>query len=273
MAAMKRLVTACVVVGIVLGLTSVSNAQDVIWTGANSQDWMDPGNWDDGMGNPGCPVADGEAVLDPPAAESGTHPIIGPGDEAICGVLTTYAAGVPVLEMTGGHLEVAGWGVWWGDGAGSYAELYMYDGQIDLTGSPGIFEIGWGGGAGTVYQYGGEINAGGLQVPTDSGDWGRLFLMGGVFNCGDSRGGLNVELANGPMIDFGGGKLVLLGDERDKVDDLITAGVMTGYGIPGNVVRHYTGTHTIVRVPEPATISLLASLVVLGGVAWLFRRR
>lgn len=75
------------------------------------------------------------------------------------------------------------------------------------------------------------------------------------------------------LIDIAGGKLIVAGDATTQVNDLITRGILEGYGSVGNVnvdLVSTPGFTVITGVPEPSSIALLG----LGGLAsLLFARR
>jgi hypothetical protein len=262
---MKKFVTMCLVVAGVLVLASASNAADVVWTDGDPADhlWSTPGNWDTGA----LPTLTDEVLIDVPAAAAPGGPLIQDGIDAKAKGIFTEAPGEPTLAMTGGTLEIAEW-VWWGDGANSFAIWNMSGGTVTV---PNEFELGWGGGAGTLNMTDGTITAGKFKVPTGSGAFAEAFLYGGTFNVTKS-GGLDFGNVNG-LMDIHEGTLVLEGDDTAKIAGLIGAGHIIGYGGTGTVLYDYDTTNagktTVAAIPEPATICLLG----LGGLALRRRRR
>ena len=82
------------------------------------------------------------------------------------------------------------------------------------------------------------------------------------------------------LLDIYWGTLLINGDARDRVNQYIDEGAIIGFGGRSTPVVSYTpvkgepGWTTVRGVPEPATVSLLASLLMaLGGVALLRRFR
>ena len=206
-----------------LMLASVGNAEDIQWTaGGRNTFWSTAANWD--LGRP--PTLADDVRIDVPAAAAPSGPVIQEGIDAQANGIFTEAAGEPTLTMTGGTLEVADW-IWWGDGMDSYAIWTMSGGTVTVANE---FELGWGGGAGTLTMTGGTINAGELVVPTDTGAFGLLYLYGGTINV-TQPGGLEVNV-NG-LIDMTEGVLVLEGDETATINDLFEAGLMTSYAGEG----------------------------------------
>ena len=211
---------------------SICNAATIRWTGRGADNlWSNPANW---QGNT-IPTAADEAYVDAPAAEAPDGPVIQDGIDAKASLLACEVAGEPTMTMTGGTLELAGWGMWWGDGSGCHATFNMSGGTIDFTGSPGIFEMAWqdtgdkpGSCQATWNMTGGTVNAKGVDMPgKGNGGYARINLYGGVFNVGTARGGLVMHEYG--LIDITEGMLVLEGDERSKVDGLIAAGQITAY--------------------------------------------
>ncbi len=230
---------------LVLMLTSASNAEDIRWTaGGRNKLWNTGANWDLGR----APTLDDEARIDVPAAAAPNGPVIQQGIAAQAKGIFTEAAGEPTLTMTGGTLDVADW-IWWGDGAGSFAIWTMSGGTVTVANE---FELGWGGGAGTLIMSGGTVNAGEAVIPTGSGAFGHLFLNGGTYNV-TKPGGLKVN-ANG-LIDITQGTLVLEGDETAKIDSLATAGLITALGGKGVLNVDYNvrnpGKTTVTGAPAP----------------------
>jgi hypothetical protein len=181
-----------------------------------------------------------------PAAAAPNGPVIQDGIDAKAKGIFTEAAGEPMLTITGGTLEVAEW-IWWGDGADSFAMLDMSGGTVSVTDE---FELGWGGGAGTLTITGGTINAGEAVIPTGSGAFGHLNLNGGTYNV-TKPGGFEVNATG--MVDITGGTLVLEGDETTKVNDLIAAGQIKAYGGAGQIAVDFDvsnpGKTTVTAVP------------------------
>ncbi|MHC4229283.1 MAG: hypothetical protein ACYSW0_17790, partial [Planctomycetota bacterium] len=234
-------------VSFVLVLGSVSNAEDIKWTDLGADHlWSNPDNWDLGR----VPAVDDDVLIDVPAAAAPNGPVIEDGIAAECHGIWTEAPGEPTLTITGGSLVVGDW-IWWGDGTDSFGIWTMSGGTVDVADE---FELGWGGGAGTLTMTGGTINAGKAVIPTGSGVFGELFLNGGTYNV-TKADGLQVK-ANG-LIDITEGALVLEGDDTAKLNDLIVAGQITAHGGAGEFELDFDarnpGKTTLTASREPAT--------------------
>ena len=211
----------------VLGAVTPAPGQDY-WTGEGADNrWDNADNWASGI------VPDfGEVRVNGPEAEGTAGPLIEDGIDAVAGVLIADA-GEPVMTMTGGSLELNGWGTWWSDAPGTIANFNMSGGVVEFTGSPGIMEVGWqdagdppGSSVGIWTMTGGEVIAKGVDMPgKNNGGIGIINLWGGMFNVGLERGGL--VLYEGAQLDITEGVLVLEGDQsaigrrlyRRRMDD------------------------------------------------------
>jgi hypothetical protein len=235
-------------ISFVLVLGSVSNAEDIQWTDLGADHlWSTPENWDLGR----VPTLADDVRIDVPAAGAPNGPVIQDGIDAKANGIFTEAAGEPTLTMTGGTLEVAEW-IWWGDGTDSFGIWDMSGGTVSVANE---FELGWGGGAGTLTMTGGTISAGEAVIPTGSGAFGELYLYGGTYNV-TTAGGLSVK-ENG-LIDITEGTLVLEGDDTAKVNDLIAAGLITAYGGDGQLELDFDG-----RNPGKTTLTATIEKTVL----------
>ncbi len=229
-------------------LGSVSNAEDIQWTDLGADHlWSTPENWDLGR----VPTLADDVRIDVPAAGAPNGPIIQDGIDAKANGIFTEAPGEPTLTMTGGTLEVANW-IWWGDGENSFGIWEMSGGTVSVVNE---FELGWGGGAGTLTMTGGTIDAGEAVIPTGSGAFGELYLNGGTYNV-TKADGLSVK-ENG-LIDITEGTLVLEGDDTAKVNDLIAAGLITAYGGDGQLELDFDG-----RNPGKTTLTATIEKTVL----------
>jgi hypothetical protein len=292
---MKRLVMACVVVGLVFGLTSVSYGvwEVQVWNNLTGDGlWVTPGNWELwDLDIPGpvavtgaAPTPDEEVTIDPPTEwgyPAAAGPLIRAGDAATCyGIQTIQPSDVPGgtdLTMDGGTLDITRW-VWWGDGLNSFPTWYQNGGKV--TGSR-EYELGWGGAGGLLVHTGGNFLFEELVVPTSSGVSGNYIGLGGHFRAFKEDG---MSMAPVGFIDLSG-TLIHIADTDGSmvpiIQSWVDAGQIVGFGGAGVVkIKHFPASkgswaHTNVwgYIPEPSTISLLASLLVLGGVASLFRRR
>jgi hypothetical protein len=313
---MKRLVMACVVVGLVAGLSSVGVSSDewMQWTGAEDSEWNNPNNWvlweidpdppgppvPIGIGPPGpdTQVTIDENTLDDWLVNDFSTPVpnvpvihagnVGPNTARAGGIATAFGGsaepypGTPTLYQVGGVLDVSTW-IWWGDGYESIGDWYMIDGIMNCPND--AVELGWHGGGKLTHQAG-WMRGGRLYVPTSSGSEGSYKAYGGQFNVvGNDRFRINNQYG---QVDLGGGMIRFRddiapgnpGSAYDRVQTYIGTNQLLGYGGTATVkFKYHPATKssyaytTVWAVPEPATLSLLASLLVLGGVAWLYRRR
>ena len=235
-------------ISFVLVLGSVSNAEDIQWTDLGADHlWSNPENWDLGR----VPTLADDVRIDVPAAAAPNGPVIQDGIDAKANGIFTEAPGEPTLTITGGTLEVADW-IWWGDGADSFGIWTMSGGTVSVVNE---FELGWGGGAGTLIMTGGTINAGEAVIPTGSGAFGELILHGGTYNV-TKAGGLKVNATG--LIDITEGTLVLAGNETAKINDLIAAGLITAYGSNGKFELDYntrSGKTTVTAIPGPEPVN------------------
>ncbi len=236
-------------VAFVLMLGSIGYSEDIQWTDLGADHlWSNPDNWNLGR----VPTLADDVRIDVPAAAAPNGPVIQDGIAAQANGIFTEAAGAATLTLTGGTLEVGNW-IWWGDGADSFPVWEMSGGIVTV---PNEFELGWGGGGGTLIITGGNISAGEAVIPTGSGAFGDLYLYGGTYNV-TKPGGLSVK-ANG-LIDITEGTLVLEGDETAKVNDLVASGRILGYGGTGKVSVDYNSTN-----PGKTTVTALEVVVVLS---------
>ena len=232
---------------IVLMLCSVSKAEDIKWTDLGADHlWSNPENWDLGR----VPTLADEVLIDVPAAGTPNGPVILDGIDAKAKGIWTEAPGEPTLTITGGTLEVAEW-IWWRDGADTFGIWDMSGGAVTVGSE---FELGWGGGAGTLIMTGGKINAEEAVIPTDSESFGELYLYGGTYNVTKANG-LSVK-ENG-LINITKGTLVLEGDDTAKINDLIAVGRVTAYGGNGQFEMDFD-----VRNPGKTTLSAVIKVIV-----------
>ena len=191
----KQLMAGCFLASLVLVLGSVAPAvAQSVWTGDGTDNlWSNPDNWLLGY----IPTLGDDTFVDGPAATAPNGPLIEDGIVAEAGVLIGER-GITSMTMTGGSLELGGWGMWWGDSESVTATFNMSGGEINFTGSPGVWEMAWQddafppGGSHAVWNMtGGVVNALGTQWPA-SGDLGAtatINLDGGTINVGTSREG------------------------------------------------------------------------------------
>ena len=227
----RESVTSCVVLGLVLVLSSVSNAQEVWWSDAGADHlWDNPDNWSTGV----VPTAGDEVTIDVPAAAAPNGPVIQDGIAAVASGVITAMPGVATLTMTGGTLELSSY-IWWGDGPDSFPVWNMSGGTVTVSGT---HELGWAGGGGTMIMTGGTVTSGSLVAPTSSGAYAQLFLYDGTY----STSSLSVN-ANG-LVDIHDGTLVVDGDIQATVLSLIDDGQIIGFDGLATVLYDYDTTNT-----------------------------
>ncbi len=237
-------------VALTVGLVNVSDAADILWTGAGADNlWENGANWE---GNKAPGAADW-AHVESPGATAPNGPVVQDGMHIEINGMSNELPGEPTLTITGGTLILTGWGIWWGDAGDCVATCYMSGGTMELTGGPGIHEFGWGGASGKWIMTGGTVNAQGVVLSTGPGNTGELYLHGGTYNIGTSRaersdrfgGGLQVN--DGGLIDITEGALVLevLEGEEGRymqyLEDLMAAGQITAYGGAGVFAMDFDG--------------------------------
>ncbi len=245
----KAFLAECLMVGLLLAIFSATPAfSQIDWTGLGADNlWNNPDNWAGGA----VPTASDEVRINGPAATAPNSPLIEDGINAVVALLISDA-GNSSMTMTGGTLELTGWGTWWSDSGGTTATFEMSGGIVNFTGSPGIMELGWqdpsdpvGSSVGTWVMTGGEINAKGLDMPgKGNGGIGAIGLYGGVLNVGTERGGL--VMYPGGEIDITDGLLVLEGDQTAQIADYVDEDWIRAYGGAGTVQMEYDGDFTYV---------------------------
>lgn len=281
---MKKLVTTCVVVGLALGLASVSSA-DRVWDDGDPNDhlWTSAANWNpDGVPGPGE-----EILIDPPAATPPNGPVIPPG--SVVDIKGFYGESAGVSSLTINDATVTGDWVWAGDGTGNVFQVSVTDSSLTFSRE---FELGWGGGTGIMDVTNSTITSRDLRIPvnsnvdpSDPGAGGMLTFNSGTwrvtrgYDALDEGRGFSMDADTG-VLDIHWGTLLINGDARDRVNGYIDQGAIIGFGGTSTPVVSYTpvkgepGWTTLRGVPEPTAVSLLASLLMaLGGVALLRRLR
>ncbi|KPK37507.1 MAG: hypothetical protein AMJ65_14405, partial [Phycisphaerae bacterium SG8_4] len=245
----KKLIVLASVV-LTLGFVNVSDAADILWTGAGADNlWENGANWE---GNKAPGAADW-AHIESPGATAPNGPVIQDGMHIEIDGMSNELPGEPTLTITGGTLILTGWGIWWGDAADCHATCYMSGGTMELTGGPGIHEFGWGGASGKWIMTGGTVNAQGVVLSTGPGNTGELYLHGGTYNIGTSRAGNSDRFGGGLLVNDGGliditeGTLimeVLEGEESrfmQYLEDLMAAGQITAHGGAGVFAMDFDG--------------------------------
>jgi len=156
---------------LVLGLTGTTLAEHVNWTGADSNLWSDPCNWDL---DPGPPTSTDNAWIDPSAGPN--WPVIDyHGAEAMIVWIGDWTEGTAHLTITNGSLDVDEEGPGYGVGVSGYVYVgggWAQDNQYI---------------AGELHVDGGTIMAGGLSIYSgdsvvefDPNGTGKIILSGDV---------------------------------------------------------------------------------------------
>ena len=135
----NKLVAGWLMVGVLVILAPATVDAQIAWSGAGGDNlWSNPDNWVGGA----VPTASNRVLINGPAATEPNGPVIEDGIEAVTELLIADF-GEPTMTMTGGTLELTGWGTWWGDAAGTIATFNQSGGTVTFTGGPGIMELGW----------------------------------------------------------------------------------------------------------------------------------
>ena len=183
------------------------------------------------------------------------------GGAGVVGTLTIDAGGV---------FDVGGW-----TKVGSNATGVMtVDGIANLGSHLWVASGGAGGSVdinnGGIVNVGGMIGIGTVNAVDPSGSNGTVNVNeGGLLNLANIHGA-GTSIQPGSMLNlYGTGRIEMIGNFVGHFDKYIAAGLISGDGIPGNVIATFdAGANlTSVVVPEPATMILLG----LGGL--LIRKR
>ncbi len=233
---------------LLLGLASTdAHAQSVIWDGGGDDRlWTTVENWDTGQE----PTSRNNVFVN-----DRNGPVIEDGIDAVAAQLFSDV-GRSEMVMTGGSLTVSGKGIFWADASGSRATFVMSGGEVNLTGRPGILQMGWQSrgdrprsSRGMWEMTGGEVNVKGLKLPAQLGG-AEIELFGGVINVGTVQGGLVMD-ENSEIDIREDGTLSLEGDVRDNVQSYIGEGFIIAYGGDGDLDVQFSGGRTVVSAVNP----------------------
>lgn len=215
-------------ISLVLPLVILNSASaQIMWDeGGFDQFWSTAANWDpDGIPTEIDPVS-----IDGPM---NTHCVVTDGIEAVCETLRVGNSGATTnLDITSGSLTAAGAYVGVDNEAGH--------GILNISGglfSTGSLQVGWVG-TGTVNMTGGVIDLeDNLEVPGRTGT-GTVKLHGGTIYASELR-----LTSNKGLLDITVGKLVLDGNDIEKVQKFIDDGWITAYEGQGKVNLDYNFTN------------------------------
>lgn len=194
-----------------LGVSFVSLCQlthaDTAWTGANSSDWTDTGNWNNGVpsGSTGLTII----------TNAGTAPILtGSSTQARVNVATG------TLTVNGGALETTtSTGNWWEDYGVGIANGTVALSSGTITTNREVW-VGYWGGTGTWTQTGGTANINSLFAVGNYEDvqgltTGIATITNGTLNANEisvARGRNNLDVITATMTVNSGGIVNSLGD-------------------------------------------------------------
>ncbi|MCE5328105.1 MAG: PEP-CTERM sorting domain-containing protein [Planctomycetaceae bacterium] len=288
---MKQTALTVLALAAVLALAGAAQAATFTWTGAgvdpsltNPLNWAPSPGTDDfngtngttfGINSGGTANSTGDLFAASLAVNNG-------------GALTGYIGTAPHLYLNGGtlnvnHVEAGSITVTAGSTINVASDFIWYQQNVHFTSASGFDGTLTKTGSGTLglngdsstYFGNWKIEKGGLLLGWGSyGPGGGDTFEGALGNQNPSNGSLvGLEIASGAFVEYGNYK----GDYAVTVDHLILGGVAVAPGTydieatygSKNFADYFNGTGTIEVVPEPATMSL----IILGGVAALIRRR
>jgi len=173
---------ACVVLGLSLAGNWDARAATRTWFGTVDDSWHVAGNWQDGSGLPGVPVA-GDVVsikTGPTVRISGaaTAGFIKTGDDADGGII--HDSGTLTTTSTGLYV---GYGN--GPGTGTYV---LNDLSSDSVINTNTLVVGQSEGNNTFTQNGGTVNAGRFFIAVGGGNRGLYEMFDGALNIGGATG-------------------------------------------------------------------------------------
>jgi hypothetical protein len=239
------------------------------WNGSVSTDWNTAANWD--LGN--VPFSDDGTNKTKAGFKTATGAVLGTETQnaEAWQVMIGGSGGVGELTLNGGRLTTGDY-IIMGNVAAESGTLYMNSGEMNLGGH---LYVGFHG-AGTVYMTGGSINIltankyFGIAEYSEVASVGTFYLHGGTITTANFRMENGGSLATGLLEIGNSGKLVIFGDNVDKVNGYIHNGLIAGLGGATVLVDYdaITPGMTTVYVPEPATMFMFGL-----GTLILFRRK
>jgi hypothetical protein len=276
---MKKLLILMLLLG-VAGSAWASND----WLQTNtSNDWFEPTNWSLGVvpsltdavntnvrtfqTHCGAPI-----IIDSGDAGAWALEIGGDSQALIPGNIQT-------ITLNGGTITTVDYfRVGASSSSNRWGAFYMNDGVVNVGGYMAVCRGGSGTNThGYVYMTGGEINvAGDLYIPHSAPGSGEIYISGGTITVGGllqmRYQGTTVVNEDNPttVLDItGSGKVILAGDQVDAVLEYRDNGwIVTGGEEFLDEYVTFDGTNTILQIPEPATLCILAI-----GAFGLIRRK
>ncbi|AQQ70707.1 PEP-CTERM motif protein [Limihaloglobus sulfuriphilus] len=294
---MKNLFICCMAVILAV---NVSYGVSCFWNNGDSANnyWVNPGNWDN------LPTSVDGAYFN---SLMPGDALIKDGDSAVAQNVYIshnrhYSDGSPlVLRQTGGSLSIGGQLLLGVADANAYGKLIMEGGEINVGVAGGLsvfvgktgrgiiemsggtintvsnFDVGgaYSGSDGVFNMTGGVLNVGGaLKAGRVAGAKGRIYISGGTVNATHLYHDYGWLPEGDGLVDVSGtGEIILVGQDKTKLENYIANGYLTANGNNNDavIVEYQEGGEwytSMTAVPEPATMLLLG----LGGIV-LGRKR